>query len=80
MGELDIHAPHFALDLVFIPFNQAIYCVTNKQKSIIYLCLPMMIVNCGVTIDVDAYGDDHLLYHELIHGKDCLEEDFRHAG
>jgi len=78
--DLNIQVPHFALACYFNPLNRVLYCIVDKRKEIVYLRLPMVIVDGYTTIDVDADEYDHLIYHELMHAKDCLEGRFPSCG
>lgn len=52
----------------------------DKRKEIVYIRLPITFVDGQVAIDVDAEDYNHVLYHELMHAKDCLEGRFPSCG
>jgi hypothetical protein len=79
--DLSIEAHHFALHFDFYPLGRrGPTCIVDKRKEIIYVRLPITFVDGQVAIDVNGEEYDHVLYHELMHAKDCLEGRFPSCG
>jgi hypothetical protein len=82
MRDLNIQAPYFALELV--PFGGLSSvsnptCCVDKRKEVIYLRLPIDVVDGHLAISSEI-RDDYIFYHELMHAKDCLEGRFPSGG
>lgn len=54
-------------------------CCVDKRKEVIYLRLPIDVVDGQLGI-LSEIHDDYIFYHELMHAKDCLEGRFPSGG
>lgn len=79
MRNLSIQAPHFALHLVLFGDFVNPNCFVDKRKEVIYLRLPINVVDGCLSIPSEVH-EDYILYHELMHAKDCLEGRFPSGG
>jgi len=82
MKDLGIKVPHLALHLVLFGalggFGNPTCCV-DKRKEVLYLRLPIDVVDGHLAVPSENH-EDYILYHELMHAKDVLEERFPSGG
>jgi hypothetical protein len=82
MKDLNIQAPHFALDLV--PFGALggagnPTCLVDRRKEVIYLRLPIDVVDGCLGVPSEDH-EEYIFYHELMHAKDVLDGRFPSCG
>jgi len=84
MADLRMEIPHFALEIVpcWGLGTRNPTCVVDKRKEIIYLRLPIDVVNgtLCIPLETEETHEDYVFYHELMHAKDILEGRFPSSG
>jgi len=79
MEDLGIQIPHFALEITSNCGTGA-HCAVTKNREICYVLLPVHIDGDHIALPDRGVHKNYLLYHELMHVKNCIEYKFPSSG
>lgn len=79
MDDLDIQISHFALEIISNGGRGAC-CAVTKDREACYVLLPVHIRGNHIALPDRGVHEDYVLYHELMHVKNCIEHRFPSAG
>lgn len=79
MEDLGLQIPHFALEIISNGGRGAC-CAVTKDRKTCYVLLPVHIKGNQIALPDRGVHQDYVLYHELMHVKNCIERRFPSVG